>query len=69
MYAAPVNTTGSAFESGVPKLLPFPPNVGVDFTPQSSPDGRRFLVEVALEQRAPRTSISVVLDWQTLFKQ
>jgi Tol biopolymer transport system component len=69
VFAAPVNTNGTAFESGVPQRLPLPPNVGVDSTPQSTPDGQRFLVEVSQDQRAPRTSISVVLNWPALLKQ
>ena len=40
VFAAPVNTSGSAFESGVPQRLPFPPSIGVTATPQSAPDGR-----------------------------
>jgi tRNA A-37 threonylcarbamoyl transferase component Bud32 len=68
-FAAPVNSTGSAFESGVPQRLPFPPSTGVDSTPESSPDGKRFLIEVPLERRAPRTSISVVLNWPALLKR
>jgi Tol biopolymer transport system component len=66
VFAAPVNTSGSAFESGVPQRLPFSPNVGVDSTPQSTPDGQRFLVEVSQDQRAPRMSFSVVLNWPAL---
>ena len=69
VFAAPVNTNGTAFESGVPQRLPLPPNVGVDSTPQSTPDGQRFLVEVSQVQRAARTSISVVLNWPALLKQ
>ena len=46
--AAPVNTSGTAFESGVPQRLPFPPSTGVTTTPQSTPDGQRFLIEVPL---------------------
>ena len=68
-FAAPVNTSGTAFESGVPQRLPLPPNIDVVSTPQSSPDGQRFLVEVTQDQRAPRTSISVVLNWPALLKQ
>jgi serine/threonine protein kinase len=68
-FAAPVNTSGTAFESGVPQRLPLPPNIGVVSTPQSSPDGQRFLVEVTQDQRASRTSISVVLNWPALLKQ
>ena len=69
VFAAPVNTTGTAFESGVPQRLPFPPSTGVNTTPQSTPDGQRFLIEVPLDQRAARTSISVVLNWPALLKQ
>jgi Tol biopolymer transport system component/tRNA A-37 threonylcarbamoyl transferase component Bud32 len=69
VFAAPVNTTGTAFESGVPQRLPFPPSVGVNTTPQSTPDGRRFLIEVPLDQPAARSSISVVLNWPALVKK
>ena len=68
-FAAPVNTNGSAFESGVPQRLPLPPNVDVDSTPQSTPDGQRFLVAVSQVPRAARTSISVVLNWPVLLKE
>jgi eukaryotic-like serine/threonine-protein kinase len=69
VFAAPVNTSGTAFESGVPRQLPLPPNTGVDSTPQSAPDGQRLLVNVSQVQRTPRTSISVVLNWPALLKQ
>jgi hypothetical protein len=69
VFAAPVNTTGTAFESSVPQRLHFPPSTGVSTTPQSTPDGQRFLIEVPLDQRAARTSISVVLNWSALVKQ
>ena len=69
VFVAPVNTSGTAFESGVPRRLPFPPNVGAASTPQSTPDGQRFLVEVSQVQRAARTSISVVLNWPVLLKE
>ena len=69
VFSAPVNTTGTAFESGVPQRLPFPPNVGTSSTPQSTPDGQRFLVEVSQVPRAARTSISVVLNWPVLLKE
>jgi Tol biopolymer transport system component len=68
-FAAPVNIGSHAFESGAPQRLPFPPNADVASTPQSTPDGRRFLIEVPLDQRAARTPISVVLDWPALLKQ
>jgi len=69
VFAASVNASGTAFKSGVPQRLPFPPNTGVSTTAQSTPDGRRFLIEVPLDQRAARTSISVVLNWPALLKQ
>jgi hypothetical protein len=69
VFAAPVNATGAAFESGVPQRLPFPPSTDVNTTPQSTPDGQRFLIEVPLDQRAPRPSISVVLNWPALLKE
>jgi hypothetical protein len=68
-FVVPVNTTGTAFESGVPQRLPFPPTADVDATPQSTPDGQRFLIDVPLDQRAPRTSIGVVLNWPALLKE
>lgn len=69
VFAAPVNATGAAFESGVPRRLPFPPSTGVNTTPQSTPDGQRFLVEVPLDQRPARPSISVVLSWPAVLKK
>ena len=69
VLAAPVNASGTAFESSVPRPLPFLPNVGLGFTPQSTPDGQRYLVEVPQDQRAPRTSISVVVNWPALLKR
>ena len=69
VFAVPVNTTGTAFENGVPHVLPFPPSPGVTNTPQSTPDGQRFLIEVPLDQPAARRSINVVLNWPALLKQ
>ena len=69
VFAAPVNTTGTAFESGPPQRLPFPPSTGVNTTPQSTSDGQRFLIEVPLDQQAARTSINVVLNWPALLKR
>jgi serine/threonine protein kinase len=69
VFAAPVNASGASFESGVPRQLFSPQSVGIGTTPQSTPDGQRFLVEVSPDQRAPRTSISVVLNWPALLKQ
>jgi hypothetical protein len=51
---------------GVPQRLPFPPSIGVTTTPQSMPDGERFLIQVPLDQPADQTSIDVVLDWRAL---
>jgi eukaryotic-like serine/threonine-protein kinase len=69
VFAAPVNPAGTAFESGVPERLPFPPSMGVSTTPQSTPDGQRFLIEVPLNQRAARTSVSIVLNWPALLNR
>jgi Tol biopolymer transport system component len=69
VFTVPVNTTGTAFESGVPQRLPFPPSPGVANTPQSAPDGQRFLIEVPVDQPAARRSINVVLNWPALVKQ
>jgi eukaryotic-like serine/threonine-protein kinase len=69
VFAASVNTTGTAFENGAPQRLPFPPSTGVDTTPQSTSDGQRFLIEVPLDRRAARTSINVVLNWPALLKR
>ena len=69
IFAAPVNTGATAFESGVPQRLPFPPNVDVATTPQSTPDGQRFLVVVPQGWEARRTSISIVLNWPASLKQ
>ena len=69
VYAVSVNTTGAGPVFGVPQRLPFPPNVGVNTTPQSTPDGQRFLVEVPLDQPAARRSTSVVLNWPALLEQ
>jgi Tol biopolymer transport system component len=69
VFAATVNTTGTAFESEIPRQLAFPPNVGVDVTPQTTPDGQRFLVALSPAQRAARTSINVALNWPASLKQ
>lgn len=69
VFAAPVRTTDTGFESGTPQRLPFAPSTGVITTPQSTPDGQRFLIEVPLDQRAARTSVSVVLNWPALLKR
>jgi tRNA A-37 threonylcarbamoyl transferase component Bud32/Tol biopolymer transport system component len=69
VLSASVNTSGTAFESGVPQPLPFPPITGVSTTPQSTRDGERFLIEAPVDPRATRTSISVVLNWPSLLKR
>ncbi len=68
-FSVSVNTTDTAFESGAPLLLPFPPTTGVSTTPQSTPDGERFLIEVAGDQRATQAAIDVVLNWPALLHQ
>ena len=68
-FAAPVNTGATAFESGVPQQLLLPPTNDVVSTPQASPDGQRFLVDVTAGQRGSRTSLSVVLNWPALLKR
>ena len=67
VYAATVNTSGTAFEHEDPQRLPLPSTVGT--APQASPDGQRFLVAVPQVQGAGRTSISVVLNWPALLRQ
>ncbi|MCU0304131.1 MAG: protein kinase [Thermoanaerobaculales bacterium] len=69
VFAVSVSTGGTAFENGVPQRLPFPSSAGVTTTPQSTPDGQRFLIEVPLDRRTARPSISVVLDWPALLKE
>jgi Tol biopolymer transport system component len=68
VFAAPVKTTGTAFESGIPQPLSLPPSPGISTTPQSTPDGQRFFIEVPLDRPAARTSMSVVLNWTALLK-
>ncbi|HEY0872820.1 MAG TPA: protein kinase [Vicinamibacterales bacterium] len=69
VFAVPVKTTGAAFESGTPQQLPVPRIGAVDGTPQSAPDGHRFLVEVPVDSPAIRRSFKVVVDWPALLKQ
>jgi Tol biopolymer transport system component len=69
VFAVPVKTTGATFESRAPQRLPFPPSTGVNTTPQSTPDGQRFLIEVPLDQRPARRSLNVVLNWPALLKR
>ena len=69
VFSASVNTAATAFQSSVPQPLPFPQSTGVNATPQSTPDGERFLIEVPLNQPAVRTSIRAVLNWPALLKQ
>ncbi len=68
-FAAPVNTTGAVFESGVPRRLPFPAIGGVDAAPQSTPNGQRFLIEVPVDPPAVRRTFHVVINWPALLKQ
>src|SRR5690606_27530892 len=69
VFVAPVSTTDATFESGVPQQLPFPPVGGVDATPQSTPDGQRFLIEVPVDPPAFRRSFDVVVDCPALLKR
>lgn len=69
VFAAAVNATRTAFESGAPQRLPFPPSTGVSTTPQSTSDGRRFLIEIPQGEPTTRTSISVLLNWPALTKR
>jgi Tol biopolymer transport system component/tRNA A-37 threonylcarbamoyl transferase component Bud32 len=69
VFAARVNPSGTAFGHEVPQRLPFPPTLRVGSTPQTTPDGQRFLVELSQAQRAARPSISVVLNWPASLKQ
>ena len=63
ILAAPVKTTGGAFESGVPQpLLVPPPSSAYDVTA----DGQHFLFAQTSSQGARRPSITLVLNWLTL---
>jgi Tol biopolymer transport system component len=67
VFAARVNTSGTAFQSEVPQRLPFPANVGLE-TPDMTPDGQQFLV-VVLSAQVSRPSVSVVLNWPAALKK
>ena len=60
-FAAEINATGSAFQSGTPKrLFDAPFNGNWDVTG----DGKRFLMTVAPKQQNGQTPITVILNWQ-----
>jgi len=66
VLAVTVNTSGTAFESGVPQRL-FQ-GQGLDAS-AVSPDDQRFLVSVPLVRRTGPIPISVVLNWPALVKK
>jgi len=65
VFAAPIKTTGGAFESGVPERLFALPNFNGDVTP----DGQRFLYAAPQARRSAPASISIVLNWPALMKK
>jgi hypothetical protein len=64
IFAAPVNMTGTVFESGTPQRLFALPAAGAD----STPDGQRFLLAAQQVRRSAPASIRMVLNWPTLLK-
>jgi eukaryotic-like serine/threonine-protein kinase len=66
VMVAPVRTSGTAFESGVPQRL-FLSGVGGGW--DVTVDGQRFLALVARVQRPAPVSISVILNWPALLKK
>jgi hypothetical protein len=66
VLAVPVNTTGPAFQSGVPQRL-FQEQTAIGW--DASPDDQRFLFSMPLVQRTDRVPISVVLNWPALVKK
>jgi hypothetical protein len=66
VMAATVNSSRTAFESGVPQRLFLSSGGGAwDVTA----DGQRFLIPVPQVQRAAPASISVILNWPALLKK
>jgi hypothetical protein len=61
-----VNSSGTAFESGVPQLL-FQGPAG--FAWHVTPDDQRFLYSVPPVQRTGPVPISVILNWPALVKK
>jgi hypothetical protein len=68
-FTVQVNTSGAAFESGIPQRLFTLPNSGGLGGLDVSPDGQRFLSAVTQAQRIAQVPITVVLDWQEELKQ
>ncbi len=66
IMAAPVRTTGAAFESGAPQRL-FPSGAGAGW--DVTVDGQRFLVPVARVQHPAPVSISMILNWPALLSK
>jgi serine/threonine-protein kinase len=66
VFAAAVTTEGAAFVYDEPQRMAFPPNVGIESTPQSDVDGLRFLMQ--LSEAPSRPSVSVVLNWPALLR-
>ena len=64
VFAVPVKTSTSAFESGNPQRLGLP-SADLD----SAPSGQRFLTPVQQAPGPSRASIRVVLNWPTLLKK
>ncbi len=74
LMAVSVTTTGGTFQPGVPKALFRAPilggtggGAGVAWRWDISPDGKRFLINTALEEAAS-SPVTVVLNWQTAMK-
>jgi len=64
VFAAPVETTATTFESGVPRPLFAIPNSTADMTS----DGQRFLLAAPTVQSSAPASIVVVLNWPALLE-
>jgi eukaryotic-like serine/threonine-protein kinase len=74
LMAVSVTITGGAFQPGVPKPLFRAPvlggtggGTGVAWRWDVTPDGKRFLINTALEEAAA-APVTVVLNWQTAMK-
>jgi hypothetical protein len=65
LFAVPVKTTPTVFESGVPQRLFALPNFGADLTA----DGQRFLLAAPQLLRSAPASITMVLNWPALMKK
>jgi Tol biopolymer transport system component len=65
LMAATVSASASGFESGTPRALFDAPTTGIRASYGVSPDGQRFLINVA-EQRFNVTPITLVVNWPGL---